>query len=418
MSHEIVAHYIKQITDLVISEWEPGQFDPAAFPEMATRILLENPIPEGVTLESVSAFALSSPELPTPKRPEYPFGEPPIELFHHEHFRLEAYLWANSTTDIHDHGFSGAFSLIHGSSLHSQYKFSPEASWSENVQAGGLSLTSWEILRRNDVRTILPGAQMIHSLFHLEHPSLTLCLRTNTEEKKFPQKTYFREGLALSAFHLPPRMLMQQRLLTSLSSQPCPSVEALLERFFETHTVEERVRGTLSVCNHYFYAQDKLKRFISAIFPEDKAATKKLWAVCQNQFVTSLLNAQRKATREPNLRLFLAVMLNLPNRSSLLACLESLFPNEEPVTNTVRFIRTLVQKNEDADHPTENSLGVTLSENHLGVLDGLLRAVGEKHMHEHVKGFLRSSEEPYDGRTVELALLTLPHTLALKPLFQ
>ena len=94
----------------------------------------------------------------------------------------------DATASIHQHAFSGAFRVVTGSSLHSEYEFVEQARVSQLLLLGEVRTQRLEALTRGDVRRITSGrAGLVHSLFHLDQPSVTLVIRTYGEPWAQPQ---------------------------------------------------------------------------------------------------------------------------------------------------------------------------------------------------------------------------------------
>lgn len=103
---------------------------------------------------------------------------------------MEANFWMNATPAIHGHGFSGAFYVLDGSSIHTKYTFTESHRENDYLRAGELDRTILEILKPGDTRSIRNGRKGIHSLFHLVRPSVTLVIRSHIDHQSLPQFTY------------------------------------------------------------------------------------------------------------------------------------------------------------------------------------------------------------------------------------
>ena len=128
------------------------------------------------------------------------FGEPPITLFRSRDFAISALVWLDGSTAVHQHGFSGAFRLLEGSSIHVEYNFSVAETITRRLLLGDLQPQGAELLQRGDVRQITAGSDFIHALFHLDRPSVTVVVRTNSESLGVPRFGYFAPGLAYDPF--------------------------------------------------------------------------------------------------------------------------------------------------------------------------------------------------------------------------
>src|SRR4030095_11070923 len=98
-------------------------------------------------------------------------GDPPITLFSGPRFYIDIYFWLDGMTSIHQHSFAGAFHVILGSSLHSQYGFELKQTINAHLASGEITLQGVQLLEKGETRMILPGQQFIHSLFHLDRPT-------------------------------------------------------------------------------------------------------------------------------------------------------------------------------------------------------------------------------------------------------
>jgi hypothetical protein len=68
-------------------------------------------------------------------------------------------------------------------------------------------------MRTGDVRQILSGDRFIHSLFHLDRPSVTMVVRTKHDSGTDPQYSYFPPGIAYDPFVADERLSRLVRFL-------------------------------------------------------------------------------------------------------------------------------------------------------------------------------------------------------------
>jgi hypothetical protein len=54
------------------------------------------------------------------------FSDLPVTVFRQREFYIEILIWTKSTTAVHQHGFSGAFKVLQGSSIHTTFEFQPQ----------------------------------------------------------------------------------------------------------------------------------------------------------------------------------------------------------------------------------------------------------------------------------------------------
>ena len=137
-------------------------------------------------------------------------------------FCIETYLWLRNTTSVHDHSFSGAWRTLVGSSIHRRFVFVEQARLTPSLRLGALSERGLERLEPGMVRTIETGETMIHDLFHLHQPTMTLILRStgvSPQSGKYRQQEYIGFGadaFAWDSFDRPDHEVLQIRLARSM----------------------------------------------------------------------------------------------------------------------------------------------------------------------------------------------------------
>ena len=107
------------------------------------------------------------------------FGEPPLTLFWHSNFHIDALFWTTATTSIHGHGFVGAFQVMEGTSLQSEFEFETDTPKKGRCRIGQLRQVNASLLRTGVTQLIGGGERFIHSVFHLGFPSVTIVVRSH-----------------------------------------------------------------------------------------------------------------------------------------------------------------------------------------------------------------------------------------------
>ena len=168
---------------------------PEELPEVAVSSLAGM---DDVRLEEVVEWALTTPSMPPQADLAAVFGDPPLTVFRGEGFRIDVNLWTSSTTVVHEHGFSGAFRVLAGSSLHVTHAFSLRETIGD-LGVGTLCQTGQERLLPGATRPIVRGEALIHALLHLDHPSATVVVRTDGDGSG-DQCVYEAPGVRRPAF--------------------------------------------------------------------------------------------------------------------------------------------------------------------------------------------------------------------------
>ncbi len=208
--------FFQRLGSLVSRLWKERNYNEEHFPEVASRGLSELPPDLHVTFWDVTKWALTCERLPGQADLSAKFGQPPLTVFVGRDFRIEVLFWVQGIPAIHQHSFSGAFHVMHGSSLQCLWGFEPSEQVAMRLALGRVSLKKAELLRKGDSRPIIAGRQLIHSTFHLDRPSLTVVVRTLGEIDQLPQYSYLPPTIAYAQDHDVPSVLRRTQLLRML----------------------------------------------------------------------------------------------------------------------------------------------------------------------------------------------------------
>ncbi len=292
----------------VAAHWSALDHDAAAFADVAAEALAERPPCEHVDwLEILRQFQRLD-RLPAQRPFDPDWGHPSLAVFTAPRFYIEALFWAEGTTAIHQHAFSGAFHLLEGSSLQTAYRFDEQLRAGAGFRLGQLHALSTELLGRGATRAIRAGGQLIHSVFHLDRPSVSLVVRTYREEAALPQLTFRRPHLAFDPFD---ETCDHRRLGQSLElvreSRPLDHLAMLSELFprlelAATHRVLEH-------CQRVFGAGERFAKMLAKARERHGESADRLAAVLIADRREQELLALRRTIADPGQRFFLALQL-------------------------------------------------------------------------------------------------------------
>jgi hypothetical protein len=333
------------------SRWAALDYDEARFPELAAQALSEHP-PKDLEPTPLLQWAAGH-WLDGQVNPNIPFGEPPVTVFRAPRFFMELLFWLDGTTSVHQHAFCGAFHVVAGSSVHAQHRFHQTRRCSSHFALGNLELERAELLLPGTTRLIQSGRGFIHSLFHLERPSVTLVVRTYQNPDQLPQFDYHRPHVAKSAHFQDPTLAQRLRVLKTLASvNPGAYLQTLLEvvKTVDLHTAYECLAQANLRLGH--------TRPFALLLEDARArhgdAVELLARVFEAQRRESLLVTQRNLIKEPDERYFLALLLNLPSRTAILSLVQQRWPERAPAQVALELLEKVTRPDADpkADRPT------------------------------------------------------------------
>ncbi len=310
----------------------------SAFAAVCAAALERRALHRAVTPSDILRWLVTTDAVPEQGRSDDSFGQPSLTLFHADRFRIDALFWHTGTTAIHQHGFAGAFAVLAGSSLQSTFSFHPEDAGDPRFVTGTLTLRASELLQCGAVRRIDPGEALIHSLFHLDMPSVTLVVRTHHEEEHGPEYVYYPPGLAVdptASGPLTKKRLQALDLLIRVNAPDLTSLALDLVSYAPIETVFEalftlRVKGSR--------AFEPALTAAAARFPRHTPA---LTAAIQEESRRALIAHLRRLVGEPDHRLFLALLMNVSTRESILDLVRTHAPGDDAVETIVRWSREI-----------------------------------------------------------------------------
>jgi hypothetical protein len=213
-------------------------------------------------------------------------------------------------------------------------------------------LETVELLEQGQIRPILPGDRYIHSLFHLDRPSATICVRTYHTITSTPQFNYVKPSFAIDPFFSDPLTTKQMQSVALLLKMEHPDALAMIEDlltgadFQTTFALLDLVRG--------FLHGKPLENAFGLTTGEEQ--WQQLLATARRKHgkrVDLILPVFAEAKRQNNLihrrsqitsaehRFFLALLLNVPSRENVLAMVAQRFPADDPVEIVTDWLEEL-----------------------------------------------------------------------------
>jgi hypothetical protein len=327
-----------------------------------------------ITHDDLVDYVLSADTLCKQADLDGKFAEPPVSLYHGGDFDISALTWLDGTTSIHQHNFCGAFHVLAGSSIHSRYRFEAWRS-PEHLQraiAGRLQLLDLEVLRAGDTRVIARGSGLIHSLFHMTRPSVTIVIRTITDDSTAEvQYDYRWPGLAHDPFqrHAPTtRKLQYLRMLRVLDRDgACVHLQRVLA------DADLLLAYLLITEQTGISADPEQARALTAMcttLPEDEREL--LYQATHNDLLSRAVVNFRRKLHDPGHRFLLALLLNVFDRQELLRLVQREFRITDPVDQVMTWVAEMTGNTDRFP----NAIGLSFSTTELHMLDAMFRGAG------------------------------------------
>lgn len=322
--------FFRSLGERIERAWIEHSYDEEVFPQVAREELERNPPHEQVEIADIVGWVFGQTHAFQQPNPRELFGEPPVMLFQAARFYIEALFWLSGTTAIHEHAFSGVFSVLAGSSVHSHWRFEPERTINSRMLCGRLERLSTEILRPGGIRPIHSGDRLIHQLFHLDLPSVTIVIRTYQDRHHLPQYKYLPPGLALDHED---RDGLRTRRLMFLDGMARGQMDGLrrhagmlignsdletLYHMFSLLTYRKVDKGLLSEL--YGIARERHGDIVD-LFRQ----------ACEGERRSRIVTALRAKISDPQARFLLALLMLMPDRDAIFDTIRLQFPGVEPL---------------------------------------------------------------------------------------
>jgi hypothetical protein len=346
--------FFSELGRTVLARWKAVDFSLPAFPAIAQAALEENPPAEQVDLAAFIREFLIEDEQPF--QTASGFGQPEIVAYDHPRFYIQLLFWMDGTTDIHQHEFSGAFHVMAGSSLHSEFEFDNAESVTAHFRVGDLRLKGTELLETGATVPITSGRGCIHALFHLDTPSVTVVVRTHSDPGTGPQFTYLPPHVAVDPVHHDALTMRRKQLLDVLERVGDPDYAELALAMVEELDFERGffiLQNGIGALRSLGAWEDVLGAFETKHGARARGVAATLEEILRRDGIVAL----RAAVEDPEHRFFLALLLNLTNRADILDLVAQRFPGDA-IETILRWAAELADASDgawlvDAEFPEE-----------------------------------------------------------------
>jgi hypothetical protein len=322
--------YFQSLGERIERKWLARSYNEGVFSQLAQEELEQDPSTGKVEVSDVIDWVFSSSHAFRQPHNEHLFGEPPVMLFQASRFYIEALFWLSGTTAIHEHSFSGVFSLLTGSSVHSHWRFVPERAINSRMICGQLRRVSTEVLRPGVVRPIHAGDRLIHQLFHLDLPSVTIVIRTYGQRRHLPQYMYLPPGLALDTEDGDELRTRRLILLDSMARGQIEGLEKYARTLIENGDLEA-IFYLFSTLVRHKVDQGLLQDLYRTARERHGEVVDFFKQVCEAERRIRIVTALRSKIHDPEARFLLALLMLMPDRDAILETIQLQFPDAEPL---------------------------------------------------------------------------------------
>jgi hypothetical protein len=359
--------YFNRLAGRIDRAWRKLSYDDARFDRVAVAALDALPPYRHVEVGEILEWALGRPSLPQQLDPDSRFGQPPLTVYAGDRFHIDVLFWLDSTTSIHQHAFAGAFHVLAGSSIHSVFRFRERRRVSSELRIGDVAERRIAMLEPGGTRGIPAGRSFIHSLFHLDRPSVTVVVRSRQNPSREAQLTYLRPCVAFVRQPVPSASAARQlELVAMLHASAHPQRDRLTAKLLEGADVGLAFQILLAAHQHAgpaaFASLMKRARARFGTVADELAPALHEW---RRQLV---IIWRRHSVQDPNHRFLLALLLNVHRRDQILSLMRARHPRRDPTATVIAWAEELL----GAPGSAESPLGLTLDQRRRDVLHALL----------------------------------------------
>ena len=333
--------YFSDLGERVDARWRAKGYVDSALPPIAEEELRKRPPHEHVSPWELAQLGRAPHRMP--QQGSAGFGQPPLAVWGCERMYIEVLYWLDSTTAIHQHSFSGAFAVLEGSSLHTQYKFRPDVKASDDLHIGKLTWISSEFLPRGSVHQIQSGPQFVHALFHLDHPSVSVVVRNYHDEGSPPQLGYLPPGIGVDHSLVDPRLeraLDLYRMLVDIGRirQAEQIVSGIIKQadLVSVYLAMAAIGDTEVERAIAMRIRERARKLHGAVIDTIAEAL-------EQQEESRRVTLLRSRVTDPDLRYFLALLLVVPTPAALHRLVAERAPGQDFVAVVMRWLTALAE---------------------------------------------------------------------------
>jgi hypothetical protein len=264
-----------------------------------------------------------------------------------------------------------------------------------------------ELLETGRTIPITSGRECIHSLFHLDTPSVTVVIRTHHDPGTGPQYNYLPPHIAINPLHADALTTRRKQLLDVLETLDHLDYARFVGEMMESLDFE---RG-FHMLRHAMTRLQDLGEWDAVLATFQKRhgeLAKGVPSTLAECLRRETISQMRHHIDNPDHRFFLALLMNVQSREDIHALIGQRFPDQPPVETIAGWAEELIDYGDfgitllDAAFP--ESLDIAIEEQSHFLISALRNALEDRH----------ETENPVVGYDEIHAALTAS---CLRPLF-
>ena len=328
------ADFIADLGRRVEDRWNAAERDEEAFPDLAHEELVRTPPLDHLDVADViGAFLATDQQATRQLAPVGAFGQPGITLYYGRGFVIDLYCWNNCVPAIHNHPFTGVFTILRGFSLNSTYTFNVAMRLGARLQVGTLQHSGIRLLRQGDMeRFSLVEHPLIHSLVHVPNPSISLVVRTVRTLEYF---RYFPPAVAMAMSDPDEPTVRQLRLLDFLRAARDPDYQRHMREFLSTADFETTFRAVSTA-----WEDESLSEWIDIARERHGDVADFILPGVTQAVRLQQDNALREQFESDDDRLVASVLMCSPSRSEVDRLLSEWFHGQSPQVLLTRWVES------------------------------------------------------------------------------
>ena len=409
---------------LVEARWRDQNYNEDSFPKIAAQALSEINPTERTDPWEIIRWAHKTPDLPEQMDLAGKFGNPPITTYVGPRFFIDVYYWLDGTTTIHQHSFSGAFQVLLGGSVHSRYRFAKEREINPHFLVGQIEFNDVTLLSQGDIREIDSGSQFIHSLFHLDRPSVTITVRTYKAPGAPVQYSYLKPFLAVNPFFTDASLTRKVQTVSLLLRMKHPEADRFIEDLLDEsdfHTAFAVLEQAFDFLCHreleeiigVSRSRDRFEALLDRARNKHGQLADLLSPVFEEGWRQGEITRRRTEIKGQDHRFFLALLLNVPDRGTVLRLVKEKFPERDAVDLVVSWVRELSATKIFGSRDPNVISSAEFTDQHLLIFKGLLEGLTTKEIEARAE-----STPPQQAASVSSSIEDTASHLKSLPLFK